>query len=95
MVTDEDELPLAGVTESHVPPLGVVAVLVANETTPPGSTGEVVNVTCCEMGVVEPAAMAGGVQDAGLGVTTGGGVPIAMMEASVRLNTLGVPPLRV
>jgi hypothetical protein len=78
-----------------VPPLGVVEALVANDTTPPGSTGEVVNEICCEIGVVEPAATAGGVQDAGLGVTVGTGVPIAMMDPSVRLNTLGVPPLRV
>jgi hypothetical protein len=95
MVIEDDELLAAGVTDSQVPPLGVVVALVANDTTPPGSTGDIENEICCEMGVVEPAATAGGVQDAGLGVTTGGRVPMAMMVASVRLNTLGGPPLRV
>jgi hypothetical protein len=89
MVMEEDELLKAGVTESQLPEVEVA--LVANDTTPPGSTGDVVNAICCARGVVEPAGTAGGAQDVRLGVRVGGAVPVAKMVPSVRLNTLGVP----
>ena len=58
------------------------------------SAGEVVNVICCEMGVVEPAVIAAGVQDVRLGATVGGGVPEAASVAfeSVKLPELLAPP---
>ena len=90
---DVEFMPLAGVTESQVPPVTVLALGV-NETAPPVSAGEVVNVICCEMGVVEPAVIAAGVQDVRLGIATGGGVPVTSSVPSVRVNTVGLPPPR-
>jgi hypothetical protein len=92
MVIEEDELMAAGVTESQLPPVVVVA-LVRNDTAPSGTLVE--KVTVCETGVLDPAETAGGVQDVRLGVTVGGGVPVAMSVPSVMLKTEGDPPLRV
>jgi hypothetical protein len=52
--------------------------------------GEVVNVTCCDSGVVEPIASEGAVQNVRLGVTEGGGVPVACMVPFSRLKLPGV-----
>jgi len=92
IVIEEDELMAAGVTESQLPPVVVVA-LVRNDTAPSGTLVE--KVTICDTGVVDPAETAGGVQDVRLGVTVGGGVPVAMMVPPVMLKTEGGPPLKV
>jgi hypothetical protein len=92
MFMEEDVLVPAGfapepvvATDSQLPPLVVVA-LVKNETASPA--GFVVNVTFCVKGIVEPSG-AEGVQDAGLGITEGGGVPVATKVALLRLNLVG------
>jgi hypothetical protein len=76
-----------GVTDSQLPPGGVVEAPVANDT---AADGSVVNVTCCDKGTVEPSG-AVGVHDAGLAVTVGGGGPLATIVALVRLKVVGLP----
>ena len=84
---DEDELSWAGVTDSHGPP-EVVTALAMNETSEDGT--DVENEMVCVRGVVEPGEIAGGVQDAMLGVTVGGAVPLAKMLPE-RLKVLTGP----
>src|ERR1700722_4778372 len=79
-------LAAAGETDSQLPP-SVGATLVENETAAYAGEGTVVNVTFCDTGVVEPSGAAG-VQAVKLGITTGGGVPVATMVALVRLKTV-------
>ena len=69
----------------------VAEVLAANDT---AADGEVANETCVDTGVVEPAGTVAGIQDVRLGITVGGGVPVAESVAfeSVKLPELLGPP---
>jgi hypothetical protein len=79
----EDVLVADGETVSQV------AVLLAWKDTAP-IAGDVVNVICCVAGVVEPTTAEGTVQLVMLGMTVGGGVPVATSVASERLKLPGV-----
>src|ERR1700733_13125985 len=82
----------AGPIEKELHP--VVGVAADRKKTAPSWT-PVEKLTFCETGLVDPAQTAGGVQDVRLGVTVGGGVPVAMMVPPVMLKTEGGPPLKV
>ncbi len=69
----------AGKTVSQLEELPAV-----NDTAAPGT--EVLKLTCCVAGVVEPAEKVVGVHDVRLGVTVGGAVPVATSVALLRLK---------
>ena len=89
MVILDDVLVASGETVSQL-----AVLLVLNDTAP--MAGEVANVTSCVAAVVEPTTAEGTVQVVRLGMTVGGGVPVATRVAfeSVKLPGVLLPVKR-